>query len=155
MSEFLTPEAPRDLRASLAFSVLAGAVSAVPIGRASRRTRRLVAGLAAGGTALAAAVAVRDLLQEADAPPRLSPRELAAPAATAGAAAAVAAGVMASSFAVDRRMEAALVKRGVTRPRLLIGVAAAVMSFLADRVDGRFGDRPAARRDGVGGSATE
>ncbi|GAA1737349.1 hypothetical protein [Aeromicrobium alkaliterrae] len=141
MSEFIAPEAPRGLRASLVFAVVAGSLSAVPIGRASRRTRRIVAGVAAGGTAVAAGVAVRGLQRDAEVPAQLTPRELVAPVATASAAAAVAAGVMASSFAMDRRMEAALVKRGVSRPRLVIGVAAGVLSFLSDRVDGRFNAR--------------
>lgn len=67
---------PRSLGAAVAFSVLAGLASSVPIGRASRRTNRRVAavsavavGAAAAGLTAGAASAERDAAADGSAAP--------------------------------------------------------------------------------------
>ena len=135
--------APRGLGTSVAFSVLAGLASAVPIGRASRRSRRLAAGVSAvaAGTAAAAltagaASAERDAAAAGSAAPPTA-RQAVGPVLVGSLAGAAAVGVVLSSVAMDRRLESALVRRGVRRPRLALGIASAALSFAGDRLDSR------------------
>ena len=127
----------------MAFSVLAGLASAIPIGRASRRSRRLAAGISAvaAGTAAAAftaaaASAERDAAAAGSAAPP-TPRQVVGPAVIGVLAGGVDVGVVLASVAMDRRLESALVKRGVQRPRLALGIASGAASFAIDRLDGR------------------
>ena len=134
---------PRSLGAAAAFSVLAGLASSVPIGRASRRTNRRVAavsavaaGAAAAGLTAGAASAQRDAAAEGSAAPP-TVRQAVGPALVGVMAGASMFGVVVASVAIDRRLEAALVKRGVQRPRLALGIASGLVSFAADRLDSR------------------
>lgn len=135
--------APRGLRTSFAFSVLAGLASAVPIGRASRRSRRLAAGFSAvaAGTAAAAltataASAEREAAAAGSAAPPTA-RQAVGPLLVGALAGGAAVGVVVVSVAIDRRLESVLVRRGVRRPRLALGIASGVLSFAADRLDNR------------------
>lgn len=134
---------PRSLGAAAAFSVLAGLASSIPIGRASRRTNRRVAavsavavGAAAAGLTAGAASAQRDAAAEGPAAPP-TVRQAIGPALVGVLAGAGAFGVVVTSVAIDRRLEAGLVKRGVQRPRLALGIASGLVSFAADRLDSR------------------
>ncbi|MCK5890234.1 MAG: hypothetical protein P1U38_03000 [Aeromicrobium sp.] len=133
---------PRDVGSAAAFSVVAGLASAIPIGRASRRARRLVAGasaVVAGAAAArltaAAASAEREAAADGPAPPPTA-RQGVGPAVAGAVAAGATAGTVLASIAMDRRFEAFLGRRGVRRPRLVIGVVAGLGSFAMDRLEG-------------------
>ena len=139
--------APRSLGAAAAFSVLAGLASSIPIGRASRRTNRRVAtvsavavGAAAAGLTAGAAAAQRDAATEGPAAPPTA-RQAVGPALVGILAGAGTFGVVVASVAIDRRLEAVLVRRGVPRPRLALGIASGVVSFAMDRLESRVGPR--------------
>ena len=140
---------PRSLGAAAAFSVLAGLASSVPIGRASRRTNRRVAavsavavGAAAVGLTAGAAAAQRDAAAGGStAPPTV--RQAVGPAVAGILAGAGTFGVVVASVEIDRRLEAVLVRRGVRRPRLALGIASGVVSFAMDRLESRL--EPAVR----------
>ena len=122
-------------RQSLAFAALTGVVSVVPIGRASRGVRAAVAaasGVAAGG-ATYVALNRPDVIACSREP--VPARQSAAVGAGVGA---LVAGVMAVGFVMDRAFEQALVRRNVPHPRLVLGVAGAVLSYALDVVDRRF-----------------
>ena len=134
---------PRGVGASAAFSVLAGLASAIPIGRASRRTNRRVAavsavagGAAAAGLTAGAASAERDAAADGPAAPP-TVRQAVGPALAGVLAGGGMFGVVVLSVAIDRRLEAILVRRGVQRPRLALGIASGVVSFAMDRLDSR------------------
>lgn len=129
----MTPQ--RSLGESLAFAAVTAVFSAVPLGRASRRARWATSGAAALVAAPAAAVIVSRTVASPSAP---APRRVVGPAVAGGVAGTAAAGVMAAAFVVDRLMEDALVRRGVRRPRVVIAVASAAISLVADRLDQRF-----------------
>lgn len=127
----------------MALSVLAGVASSIPIGRTSRRTTRRVAtvsaaavGAAAAGLTAGAAAAERDAAADGSAPPP-TVRQAVGPALVGVLAGAGVFGVVVVSVAIDRRLEAVLVKRGFRRPRLALGIASGVVSFAADRLDSR------------------
>jgi len=115
--------------------VATGALSVVPIGRAPRRVRTaLVAGtgLVAGGAMFTALNRPEVLGRDQEPTP-------ARPAAAIGAAVATAAaGAVALGVVLDREAERFLVRRGVRRPRLVLGVAGGVLSYAIDMLDRRF-----------------
>lgn len=113
-------------RQSLAFAAASGLVSLVPIGRAGRRVK-VALSAASGATAGVAGFVV------------LRRQPLPVPQAAligAGMAGAVA-GATALGIVMDRAFEEALVRRGVRRPRLAMGVAAVGLSYVLDVLDRR------------------
>lgn len=121
-------------RQSLAFAAASGLVSLVPIGRAPRGAK--VAVVAVSGIAAGAAgfVALNrpDVLGAIRAPVP-APQSALIGASLGG----VAAGATALGIAMDRAFEQALVRRGVPHPRLALGAAGAVLSYVLDRMDRR------------------
>ncbi|MBC9225745.1 hypothetical protein GL325_05365 [Aeromicrobium sp. 636] len=122
-------------RQSLVVALATGVVSVVPIGRAPRRVRAAVVagtGLVAGGAMFTALNRPHVVGFEQQPTPA---RPAAAIGAVVGAAAA---GAMAVGVVLDREAEQFLVRRGVRRPRLVLGVAGAVLSYVFDALDRRF-----------------
>ncbi|MCD9153566.1 hypothetical protein [Aeromicrobium duanguangcaii] len=121
-------------RQSLLLAVATGVVSILPIGRAPRGVKAALAagtGLTAGGAAF---VALRrpDLIAAAREP--VPARQSAVVSAGLGV---LAAGATVAGIATDRAFERALVRRGVAHPRLVLGVAGAVLSYAMDVLDRR------------------
>lgn len=120
---------------SLVFAAMTGAVSLVPLWRAPRPVRTaLVAGSGLAMGAGVFTVLTRPDLFDADRDPVPAP----ASAAVGAAAATVAAGAVAVGITADRLLEQFLVRRGVRRPRLVIGVVGFAGSYALDVLDRAF-----------------
>lgn len=127
--------ADQSLRQSLAFAALTGLASVVPVWRAPRPVRlAFVAGtgLVSGGAAYVALH--RPDLIDADREPLPAPQS----AGVGIGLGALAAGAATAGLAADRAFERGLVRRGVQHPRLVLGVAGAVLAYALDVLDRRF-----------------
>jgi len=119
---------------STALALATGAASVVPLWRAPRAVRAAVvagAGIAAGAATFVGA-RVPEAFGGSHDPVPVRPAAAVAVAAGGLMAAATVAGI-----ALDRSGERLLVRRGVRHPRLVLGVAGAALSWLADAAERR------------------
>lgn len=119
-------------RSSAALAVATGAFSVIPIWRAPRRVRTALfagTGVLTGG-AVFAALRRPDVFGARQEP---APTRVAAPIGVAAGAAAAAATAL--GLVVDREAERFLVRHGVRRPRLVLGLAGGVLYYAIDVLD--------------------
>lgn len=115
---------------SWALVAAAGVTSMIPLWRAPRGVRRALALGAGALTGAGAFVVLRNPEPEEDEP--LDPTA----AAGVGAVAAVSmAGAVAAGIAADRWLDKFLVARGIKRPRLVIGVVSAAVTYGVELLD--------------------
>lgn len=122
------------MQRSTAIALATGAASVVPLWRAPRAVRAAV--VAGAGLATGAVTFVGARVPEA-----FGASQDPAPVRPAAAIAVAAGGLMAAAtvagISMDRVAERFLVGRGVRRPRLVLGVAGAALSWLADGAERR------------------
>lgn len=122
-------------RQSLVFAVLTGVVSTVPVWRAPRGVRTA---LIAGSGALAGGAMFTALNRPHVLGSQQDPAPVPVAAAIGTAVGAAASSAVALGLVLDREAERFLVRRGVRRPRIVLGVAGGALSYVLDVLDRRF-----------------
>lgn len=120
---------------STVLAVATGAASVVPVWRAPRSVRAALAGglgVAAGAATFVGARVPAAFGEEHE------PLPVRPAAAIAGAVGALMVAATVAGIALDRSAEGFLVRRGVRRPRLVLGVVGAGLSYAVDAADRRF-----------------